>query len=298
MRRGPGKASWFEKGRLLMERVVSPRFLPWKRKAPTGDDIETFWLLELSSDSATPLGNISQGKGIGSTFRPSSDFHFGFNMTVASPDMLFVCDLEKKRGTYLKVETREGAVGWWDNQTILLQNQTNDFRLLDVVSGRSSVLLRATNVVAFLDQRGIDRVGLGRRPSAFAEWNGREYEFYITDTYQKWLADESFLLKMERPDARLALVSPSFKFEWSDHFDESQRYYVYNGREIGKRSDGVFLRDLKTKTQRTLVEPEDAKYMSIPNFYGPNVIYIRSNQLWRIDFNGSNNVRLFPPPER
>lgn len=86
------------------------------------------------------------------------------------------------------------------------------------------------------------------------------------------------------PNAPKFVPIPSFKVP------------AYSGREIGQQSDGVFLRDMLTKKEITLVEPENARYFAIPNFYGTNVIYIRSNQLWRIDFNGSNNVRLFPPP--
>ena len=291
-KRGEAKVSLTQKAQLLVEKVISPRFLPWKPKAVSANDTETFWLLDLRSNSAALLGSVSQFKGAGSTFRPSPDCRFGFNTPTASHDVLFVCDLIRKRGAYVKVEMFENALGWWDNQTIMLRNQTNDFRLLDVVSGSSISLLRATNVIAFLDGHGIAHQE--QRPSAFANWNGREYEFYVADTHRKWLATNSFLLKIERPDARLSVVSPDFKFEWSDHFDDSQRYYVYSGRERGHGTDGVFLRDLKTKSRKTLVEPENANYSSIPNFYGTNVIYIRSNQLWRIDFNGSNNVRLFP----
>lgn len=293
-KRDEDKASFTRKCRLLVEKVVSPRFLPWKPKLPSANDTEVFWLLDLKSNSATLLGNISQFKGAGSTFRPSPDFRFGFNMSTASRDKLFICDLEKKRGSNLVMDG--WPAGWWDNQKILFLTKSNDFALLDVVSEKSSPLLSSNSIVAFLDEHQIDHQG--QRASAFANWNGREFEFYITDTHQKWLAADSFLLKMEKPDAQLVVVSPKFKFEWSDHFDDAQRYYVYSGRERNQGSDGVFLRDLKTKTVTALAEPENANYHSIPNFYRTNVIYVHSNQLWRVDFNGSNKIRLFPPPEK
>ena len=294
MRRGPGKPSLLLKARLFVERFVGRRFLPWKPPPVQGDDVETFWLLDLSSNSSVPLGEISQFRGAGSTFRPSPDFRFAFNMSTASRDSLLVCDLDKKSSKVLKITNDDWPAGWWDNQSILFVNRSNDFYLLNAISKQISPLLSATNVLAFLDQNNVNHQG--QRPTLFFNWNGREYDFYVTDTHRAWLATNSFLLKMERPDARLKLIASDFKFEWSDHFDDSQRYYVYSGRERGGGSDGVFLRDLKTRTTTTLVEPENANYHSVPNFYRTNVMYVRSNQLWSIDFNGSNNVRLFPPP--
>jgi hypothetical protein len=294
MRRGPDKSSLLLKGRLLIEQFIGRRFLPWRPMAPRADDIETFWLLDLSSNRTTPLGEISQFRGAGSSFRPSPDFRFAFNISTASRDSLLVCDLDNKASKVMNLAKDAWPAGWWDKQNILLLNQTNDFLLLDVVSERTSLLLAGTNVLAFLDQNHVDHQG--QRPTPFLEWNGREYECYVADTHRKWQATNSFLLKLQRPDAGLTLVAPDFKFEWSDHLD-AQRHYVYSGRERGQGSDGVFLRDLEAKTEKTLVEPNNANFHSVPNFYGPNVIYVRSNQLWSIDFNGSNNVRLFPPTQ-
>jgi len=103
------------------------------------------------------------------------------------------------------------------------------------------------------------------------------------------------LIKVERPGAKLTLLSPSFKFEWSDHLDPTGRYYLYSGREAGDSSDGVFVRDLRNGTTNILVAPTSSKYFSIPRFYRDSVIYIRSNALWRINLDGSNNTKLFPP---
>ncbi len=291
VRRDAAQASVLDKARLLAEKLVSHRFLPWKPNS-AGDDVETFWLLDLSSNEVVPLGTLSQFRGTGSTFQPSADARFAFNLSVASHDSLLVCDLEDRKSKTIKIQKDSWPIGWWDNQSVLCVNQTNDFSLLDVVSERTSPLLYGSNVVAFLEQHGIAHQG--QRPTAFANWNGGQFNFYVTDTHRKWLATNSFLLKLERPDARLSLVAPDFKFEWSDHFDESQRYYAYSGRDGGP-VDGVFLRDIQTGGERTLIEPKGAKHHSIPNWYGTNVIYRRSNQLWSIDFNGVNQTRLFPP---
>ncbi len=102
------------------------------------------------------------------------------------------------------------------------------------------------------------------------------------------------MLKLERPDGSLKLLFGRFKFEWSDHLDPAGRHYLYSGREAGKASDGVFLRDLASGTERVLVPPEGNTDFSLPHFYGESAIYIRSNALWRVNLDGSNTVKLFP----
>jgi hypothetical protein len=260
------------------------------------DYIETFWLLDVPRNSATRLGALRYSEGASSFATPSPDFRFVFNRITPPPQRgptACLFDLERKSSKLLRIDG--WTLGWWDNENLLFQDQTNDFRLFNVLSGRTSVLLYGTNVLAFLGRQGIDHKGT---LSMFPSWNGHENMFYLTDTYQRWLAAECFLVKVERPDARLTLLSPNFKFEWSDHFDHSQRYYVYTGREPGQRSDGVFLRDLGTETETTLVTPNGERYFSVPNFYADSVIYVRrKKELWRTDMNGSNQIRSFPPAE-
>jgi hypothetical protein len=126
-------------------------------------------------------------------------------------------------------------------------------------------------------------------------WNGRSSS-YVTDTHKKWSAEESFLLKVARPGSQLSVVSPAFKFEWSDHFHPSQQYYVYTGREAGDRSDGVYLRNLRTGAETTLVESLGEKCFSIPHFYKDSVLYLRSNALWRVNLDG-RTTRVCSPDE-
>ncbi|PYM12856.1 MAG: hypothetical protein DME18_10335 [Verrucomicrobia bacterium] len=90
-------------------------------------------------------------------------------------------------------------------------------------------------------------------------------------------------------------MASRFKFEWSDSLDPTGRYYLFSGREAGAASDGVFLRDKQSGSNRTLVIPTKNTYFSIPRFYGDSVIYVRSNILWRISLDGTSNVQLFPP---
>jgi len=55
---------------------------------------------------------------------------------------------------------------------------------------------------------------------------------------------------------------------------------------------------LKTRQTRELVPPDPTtKNFSLPDLYRGEVIYMRSNALWEIKLDGSNNRRLFPPPD-
>jgi hypothetical protein len=293
--RGPTFAPWVERCKATAAsalgrfKVSIPKFL---RPTQTQTRSENYWTLDLKTGRATLLGQVSQFEGTGSSFHPSPDFRFGFNKptTANFTNLIWICDLKENR---IRDAHAEGwPSGWWDNQRIVMRAKNNDFVLFDVLSGTSSPLLTASNIVTFLDEHNVEHQN--QRPAPLLTWNGRDFEFYVTDRHRKWSAEESFLLKVVRPDARLSIVTPNFKFEWSDHFDPSQRFYVYSGREAGQRSDGVFLRDLETGKERTLIEPQGERRFSIPHFYKDSVLYLRSNAVWRVGLNGSNNVRLFP----
>lgn len=129
----------------------------------------------------------------------------------------------------------------------------------------------------------------------FCTWNGRKNDIYLTDLLLRHRSSESFLIKVERPNGHLKLLYPRFQFEWSSHFDPTGRYYLFSGHE---KSTGVFVRDLESAARRVLVAPDSGQYYSIPQFYRDSVIYVRSNALWRININGSDNIRLFPIPKK
>jgi hypothetical protein len=258
------------------------------------DDSETFWLVDLKRNSAKRLGRVYQGPGAGSSFWPSPGFRYGFNKPTASfnsPEIL-ICDIEKI--TFLKERVDGWPVGWWDAQRILVKGTNNNLVLYDVESRKTSALLPLREL-----QKSFTEAGVTNDPGVahpFLMWNGQQNDFYLTDGFKRWSAEESYLMKIERP-GRLKLLDPHFKFEWSDHFDPSGAYYLYSGRERGETNGAVYLRDLQARKTRELVppDPNQTNYFSIPYFYGTNVIYMRSNSLWRISLDGSRNRRLFPP---
>ena len=259
------------------------------------DDVETFWLVDLKRNSSDRVGGVSQVPGGGTFFVPSPDFRYGFTKSsnILQKPEFYLCDLEKN--AFSRIGVDGWPIDWWDETSIVIKDPNNNFVLYNVVTGKVSFLLSAAQVAAFFEQTNIkedpSRTGL-----VFV-WNGHENDVYLTDTYKKWQAVESCLVKVERPGATLRLVSRNFKFEWSDHLHPTGNYYLFSGRESGHGSSGVFLRDLGSNTDRQLIPPDgDSKYFSIPRFYGNSVIYIRSNMLWQVDLNGSNSERLFPPP--
>jgi hypothetical protein len=80
--------------------------------------------------------------------------------------------------------------------------------------------------------------------------------------------------------------------------DATAAHYLYageNGRFGSGGNGGVFLLDLASNTTRTLVPPDNSGQYSLPRFYSDSAIYFTNREPWRIDLNGSNAVRLFPP---
>jgi len=252
---------------------------------------ETYWLLNLEKNQATKIGDIPNTPNF--SFVPSPDYRYGYKAVHNQKGGVdyFCFDLDHK--SIQKLNRPEWSSGWWDNTHILLQTTNFDFLLYDVKTRLVTPFIAFDRIKGLLQGKIISEDPI--KAGAFCIWHGKENDFYITDGHQRWLAEESYLIKVERPDGRLNLLSPKFKFEWSDHFEPAGRYYLYSGRQSGIGSDGVFVRDLLSNTNRVLVEPNSNKYFSIPVFYRDSVIYVRSNMLWRINLDGSSNVTLFPP---
>jgi len=267
-------------------KLVRPIFGEITKFKPADSEACAYWLLDLENNTVKWLGNIPGTPNL--TFVPSPDFRYAFTALLLD---YYVVDLHER--SIRKLDAPGTACGWWDNARILLETTNSDFVLYDVQKKATSPLITFGKLDGFLEQNNLT-FGTSR-PHAFAIWNGRENDFYLTDTHKKWLAEESFLIKLERPDGTLKLLSSRFKFEWSDHLDPSGRLYLYSGREGGKTSDGVFLRHLDTGTNQILVAPTTNKYFSVPRFYRDSVIYVRSNALWRVSLDGSTNMKLFPP---
>jgi len=293
--REPAPAGLLTKFAQLLYKITFRR-IGLASPAPGQGQTERFWLVELRSGSASPFGSLPQFAGAGSSFVPSPDFRFGYNKPsgyVQQPSFA-VCDLDH---TTFKVVALDGQPqGWWDNQHMVVKTPDHSFMLFDAVTGTTNGLLSAAQVQSFLEESGVREVK-NSSISLFRVWTGSSNQFYLTDAHQRWLAKESFLAKLSSPGPGLEMVAPEFKFEWSDHLDSSGSYYVFSGRESGQASAAVFVREVRTGDTRTLVPDNGEKRFSLPNFYGTDIIYVRSNRLWRVDVNGSGHTQLFPPVE-
>jgi hypothetical protein len=266
----------------------------FNRPSHAFEDSETFWVIDLKGNSVTRLGRGYQASGAGSSFWPSPGFRYGFNKPTGSlhlPEIL-ICDIE--HNTFRKERVDGWPIGWWDDQRILFKDKNKDLVLYDVEARKTSAFLPLRTL-----QKSFVEAGLANdagAANAFCMWNGQQNDFYLTEGDKRWSAEESYLIKIERP-GQLKLLEPHFKFEWSDHFDASSTYYLYSGRERGQTNSAVYVRDLKTGKTRELIPPDPNRTndFSLPNFYGTDVIYQRSNSLWRIRLGGSQNRRLFRP---
>src|SRR5215469_3555595 len=59
--------------------------------------IETLWTLDISRNSAKKIGALSELSSAVSSWHPSPDFRYGFNMpTTSMGTALFLCDLEQR----------------------------------------------------------------------------------------------------------------------------------------------------------------------------------------------------------
>ena len=272
----------------LFQRILHPR-------TPTRlppDDIETLCVLDLKRNSLTRIGTASGLRN--TTFQPAPGFRYGAIQPLETDRTGFLlADLEKQ--TLRRINAAGRFEGWWDESTIVLKDPTNNFVLCDVGTGKTSQFWSSAQIAAFFGKLNLPDDPV--TANLFSIWNGKENDFYLADLHKKWQAVESYLIKIERPGPTLSLVSPHFKFEWSDHLDSTGHWYLYSGRDSGKASSAAFLRDLGNNTDRTLVASDGGKYFSIPRFYRDGVIYTRSNMLWRISLDGSNQTQLFPPLE-
>ena len=268
---------------------VTHRNVPFPR---AGDQMRVFWVVDLSRDTATRIGEASGGH---STSQPSPGFRYSYDESIGVPQepQILMSDLERKTLTRIRLPGR--PQGWWDERSMVIKDPTNNFILFDVVTASTSPLLSSAQVAGFLEKMHIPADPA--TANCFWVWTGKENDFYLTDLNKKWGAVESFLIKVGQPGPTLSLISTNFKFGWSDHLDSTATYYLYSGRDRPQATSAVFLRDLRNNADGTLVPSDGGNYHSIPRFYREGVIYVRSNMLWRIDLNGSNQTRVFPPPE-
>ncbi len=257
-------------------KVVPPA--PWRLGPPAA---LRYWLIDTTRNSAKVIGTLP---GYASFCLPSPDSRYAINLTVRSNIIVHCLDL--KRCTVTRLNTTAIPVTWWDNQRILLQTTNPRLELLDVVSGETSPFLSAKQIADFYQANS-----LPDRPMV--------YHFTATrnrggsDVYIK-IPNDWCLLKLERPDGKLKLIARGAAAEPEGQIDRTGRYLLFEST-YASRMGGVYLRDLQDGSERVLVRPASAKASSQPSYCGDGVVYVRSNAVWRVSLDGSNNSQLFPP---
>ena len=267
-----------------------------KIKLPWANETEVLWVLNLQNNCAVKIGRLIQRPRGGSDFVRSPGFRFGYTIPTTSTGKpeFFLCDLEQNSLT--KINATGELTGWWDEHDILIKSAFNDFVLFDVLTRKTTTLFGSEAVARSLREMGIDHpVDL----RAFDNWNGRDGDFYFTAEHPNWMTRESFLVKADRSGRALSLVSPQFQFQAYGCLDATAAHYLYLRISLESNDNaGVYLRDLKSNSERRLAAPESNVPYDPPRFYGNGVIYhVGEGELWRVDLKGSNRIRLFPPPQ-
>jgi len=260
---------------------------------------EAYWILDLQNNSARRVGLLSQWPGTGSTWIPAPGSRFGYNVP-NNHDMgasFFVCDLQQQ--SFQKIPFTGELRGWWDEQRMLIKKPTGEWVLYDVVTQNVSTLLNVETISRQLQELGIhdDPASL----STCSIWNGTNYEFRLTAKRGlNWYTNGTFMFKIDHSGS-LNLSHQNFVFRWQGAFNAAETYYAYDGEAgaVGTGGNGgVHLLDLRNGTTNTLVPPDNKGQYAIPRFYADSVIYYRDRQIWSVKIDGSENARLFPPPNQ
>jgi hypothetical protein len=255
----------------------------------------SYWVLNLKNNARKRIGTISQYNGTSSSWYWSPALRYGCTAPTTENGKAFVLfDFQKE--TFTRIRQSGWLYGWWDEQNIVISEDNGNFALYDVVKRQTAVLFDAEAIQRAMEQFKLP--GSSTNVSAFANWNGRTYDFYFRGDYGQRM-ERSFLLKAERtlPTPTLKLFLPEFKFEAFGCFDARATHYQYGSLEKGNYG-AVCLRDLSDNATRILVPgaKEITAGWSPHRFYNSEIIYSRDGVLWRIGLDGSNNVPLFANP--
>lgn len=281
--------------RSLLQRtgIAPPSWLSSSPSSGGGMDEYDYWLLDLDADRSVNLGRLMLPPREHFYYFPSRDapwtlIHAEFQYSSTTKSLSYLVDMDA--GVMRPISMPGLPIGWWDRDVVLTWTRAEGARLVDVQAGTQTLLIDVAAITGLLNQAGIpvDPAHL----SIFLPWTGGDLYF----TGQRFEAETSYLVKYHRADGTLELLSPDFQFGISDSFDRRGLYYLYCGRESGVGSDGVFLRDVRTGEERTLVAPAGERIFSAPFFHDERVVYRRTNELWSINIDGTNHRRLFPPP--
>src|SRR5581483_5623530 len=256
---------------------------------------ETFWLLDLRSNAARQVGSLSQYSGAGSRWCPSPTCRYAYNRpsVAKSGGEIYLVNLET--GEFWHVEIAGEVQGWWDSSELLVLTPEHNLTLYDVKDGATETLFGAEALTAFLQKSELE-TNLDHF-ACIPNWNGGAYDFYF-HARTNWVAGTSYLIKADRGNRSLKLLSKSFDYRWGGRFDAPGEHYVYDGEAgaPGSGGDGaVYLRDMADNSARTIVPPDNRKQYALGRLYRNTLVYFGNGKLWRIDLGSTNSVQILPP---
>jgi hypothetical protein len=256
-------------------------------------NVVTFWMLDLRRDSATRVGQYTGWwRTENKEFTPSPGFHFGFTEHDDGGDFL-LCDLKKDRLTSIKAAG--DALGWWDDHNVLMRNAASDLMLFDVVTRKTNTLFSVITIAQSLREFGLTNDAA--RLTFFPNWNGHDYDFYFTVGSVDWLKNaKSFLIKVDHAGPSLRLLYRNYSTLLCGVLDAGATHCLYvRIQSATNASEGIILRDLRDNTEVAIDQSRIGSY-SISHFYREGVLFCSHDELWLADLNGSNHIRLIPPP--
>jgi hypothetical protein len=291
LQRSP-RISLRDKLKLLIERVTAGKL---RLAKPAGEAVETLWVIRLDRGTAKRVGQRMMPAGFSVVFTPSPSGRYAFSTSaMAQTNLTYLCDILANR--WWTEPAIDWPVGWWDETHLVLRAVGGfDFLTMNIENGEKRTLLSREGIDSFFRQHGIP-VYKSQPPTMHSYWNGHESEFYFFNGDQS-VGEPSHFVRLRRPEAALELVRANLEFERFGQFDTSGTRYAYATRVAGDCCNGVSVRDVLAKTERAVVPATSTLGSSVPFFYGDSICYARTNELWRINVNGSNNTRLFPPKQ-
>lgn len=254
-------------------------------------NVETFWVLDLRHGSATRIGQYTAWWRAEYIELPSPGFRFEFIRPNDGMDC-FVCDLEKDRFTQIKAAG--DAHGWWDDHNLLMRDTAGDLVLFDVGTAKTKTLFSVNTVAQSLRAFGITNDAASLK--FFSNWNGRDYDFYFTVGPIDWLKNaKSFLIKVNHAGPSVRLLYRNYSTP-PGVLDAAATHCLYvRIQSATNASEGIILRDLRDNTEVAIDQSRIGSYYA-PHFYRDGVLFYSHDELWRSDLNGSNHIRLIPPP--
>ena len=270
------------------------------RKRPP---VTRYWLLDLTRNTTVYIGKIPENPSFSmSDYDPSPDARRGLlPLNILRLEATYWFDWEARR--ILSRPIHKYPSGWWDNTRLLFVSTNFDICLFDVVANKTSLLAGKRQIDQYFEDNRIPKTD--GYFTITPHWNGRENDFYLTGDQSPKV--DSPLIEITRPDGRLAMRDPHFRFESKGQMDPTARYYLYddtptpNGDAYGTYCGELIARDLQTGTNIVLVSSDTgerffARRAGRFQIHQGEVYYLRGHALWKAGLDGSGREQVFPPP--